>query len=133
MKLGGNRPPGDNPILFSISGTGSFICGACENNFCSAYSVRPSRIHSVIFILIGGVYRICGSHQGLNPFTVILFHRKIKIMFIWAIIKCSTSCYIVPVINVVSQPSLGPITAPPPRPPAHPPTHPLCHLYTYIK
>ena len=26
MKLGGNRPPGDNPLLFSISGTGSFIC-----------------------------------------------------------------------------------------------------------
>ena len=26
MKLGGNRPPGDNPILFPISGTGSFIC-----------------------------------------------------------------------------------------------------------
>ena len=25
MKLGGNRPPGDNPLLFSISGTGSFI------------------------------------------------------------------------------------------------------------
>ena len=25
MKLGGNRPPGDNPPLFSISGTGSFI------------------------------------------------------------------------------------------------------------
>ena len=25
-KLGGNRPPGDNPLLFSISGTGSFIC-----------------------------------------------------------------------------------------------------------
>ena len=23
MKLGGNRPPGDNPLLFSISGTGS--------------------------------------------------------------------------------------------------------------
>ena len=22
----GNRPPGDNPLLFSISGTGSFIC-----------------------------------------------------------------------------------------------------------
>ena len=26
MKLGGNRPPGDNPLLFSTSGTGSFIC-----------------------------------------------------------------------------------------------------------
>ena len=26
MKLGGNRPPGDNPLLFAISGTGSFIC-----------------------------------------------------------------------------------------------------------
>ena len=26
MKLGGNLPPGDNPLLFSISGTGSFIC-----------------------------------------------------------------------------------------------------------
>ena len=25
MKLGGNRPPGDNPLLFSTSGTGSFI------------------------------------------------------------------------------------------------------------
>ena len=25
MKLGGNRPPGDNPLLFPISGTGSFI------------------------------------------------------------------------------------------------------------
>ena len=25
MKLGGNRPPGDNPLLFAISGTGSFI------------------------------------------------------------------------------------------------------------
>ena len=24
--IGGNRPPGDNPLLFSISGTGSFIC-----------------------------------------------------------------------------------------------------------
>ena len=23
MKLGGNRPPGDNPLLFSTSGTGS--------------------------------------------------------------------------------------------------------------
>ena len=26
MKLGGNRPAGDNPLLFSISGTGSCIC-----------------------------------------------------------------------------------------------------------
>ena len=26
MKLGGNRPPGDNPLLFSTSGTGTFIC-----------------------------------------------------------------------------------------------------------
>ena len=26
MKLGGNRPPGDNPLLLSISGTGSFTC-----------------------------------------------------------------------------------------------------------
>ena len=26
MKLGGNRPPGDNRLLFSTSGTGSFIC-----------------------------------------------------------------------------------------------------------
>ena len=26
MKLGGNWPHGDNPLLFSISGTGSFIC-----------------------------------------------------------------------------------------------------------
>ena len=26
MKLGGNRPPGDNPLVFSISGTGSFTC-----------------------------------------------------------------------------------------------------------
>ena len=26
MKLGGTRPPGDNPLLFAISGTGSFIC-----------------------------------------------------------------------------------------------------------
>ena len=26
MKLEGNRPPGDNPLLFAISGTGSFIC-----------------------------------------------------------------------------------------------------------
>ena len=25
IKLGGNRPPGDNPLLFLISGTGSFI------------------------------------------------------------------------------------------------------------
>ena len=25
MKLGGNRPPGDNPLLFPISGAGSFI------------------------------------------------------------------------------------------------------------
>ena len=25
MKLGANRPPGDNPLLFSISGTGSCI------------------------------------------------------------------------------------------------------------
>ena len=25
MKLGGTRPPGDNPLLLSISGTGSFI------------------------------------------------------------------------------------------------------------
>ena len=24
MKLGGNRPPGDNPLLFSISGHGIF-------------------------------------------------------------------------------------------------------------
>ena len=27
MKLGGHRPPGDNPLLFSISGTGSLISG----------------------------------------------------------------------------------------------------------
>ena len=26
MKLGGNRPPGYDALLFSISGTGSFIC-----------------------------------------------------------------------------------------------------------
>ena len=26
MKLGGNRPLGDNPLLLSISGMGSFIC-----------------------------------------------------------------------------------------------------------
>ena len=25
MKLGGNRPPGDNPLFFSISGTGSYM------------------------------------------------------------------------------------------------------------
>ena len=33
MKLGGNRPPGDNILLFSISGTGSFICpvATCMN------------------------------------------------------------------------------------------------------
>ena len=30
MKLGGNRPPGDNPLLFSISGTGSFICPVAQ-------------------------------------------------------------------------------------------------------
>ena len=27
---GGNRPPGDNPLLFSISGTGSFICPVAQ-------------------------------------------------------------------------------------------------------
>ena len=26
MKLGGNRQPGDNPLLLSMGGTGSFIC-----------------------------------------------------------------------------------------------------------
>ena len=26
MKLGGNLPPGHDALLFSISGTGSFIC-----------------------------------------------------------------------------------------------------------
>ena len=30
MKPGGNRPPGDNPLLFSISGTGSFICPVAQ-------------------------------------------------------------------------------------------------------
>ena len=30
MKLGGNRQPGDNPLLFSISGTGSFICPVAQ-------------------------------------------------------------------------------------------------------
>ena len=30
MKLGGNRPPGDNPLLFSTSGTGSFICPVAD-------------------------------------------------------------------------------------------------------
>ena len=30
MKRGGNRPPGDNPLLFSISGTGSYICPVAQ-------------------------------------------------------------------------------------------------------
>ena len=30
MKPGGNRPAGDNPLLFSISGTGSFICPVAQ-------------------------------------------------------------------------------------------------------
>ena len=30
MKLGGNRPPGDNPLFFLISGMGSFICLVAE-------------------------------------------------------------------------------------------------------
>ena len=30
VKLGGNRPLGDNPLLFSISGTGSFICQVAQ-------------------------------------------------------------------------------------------------------
>ena len=30
MKPGGNRPPGDNPLLFSISGTGSCICPVAQ-------------------------------------------------------------------------------------------------------
>ena len=30
MKLGGNRPPEDNPLLFLISGTGSFICPVAQ-------------------------------------------------------------------------------------------------------
>ena len=29
-KLGGNRPPGDNPLLFLISGMGSFICPVAQ-------------------------------------------------------------------------------------------------------
>ena len=31
MKPGGNRPPGDNPLFLSISGTGSFICPVAES------------------------------------------------------------------------------------------------------
>ena len=30
MKPGGNRPPGDNPLFFSISGTGSLICPVAQ-------------------------------------------------------------------------------------------------------
>ena len=30
MKLGGTRPPGDNPLLLAISGTGSFICPVAD-------------------------------------------------------------------------------------------------------
>ena len=30
MKLGGHRPPGDNPLFFSTSGTGYFICPVAQ-------------------------------------------------------------------------------------------------------
>ena len=48
MKLGGNRTQGDNPLFFSISGTGSFLCPVAQtrrdkpckgavNYLCSTY------------------------------------------------------------------------------------------------
>ena len=40
MKLGGNRPPGDNPLLFSTSGTGSY--NDIEKTWCGQEARLPT-------------------------------------------------------------------------------------------
>ena len=62
MKPGGNRPPGDNPLLFSISGMGSFICPSHRHGWTYQGLWYPS--HGAL----GGKTK-CSVHVGLEPTT----------------------------------------------------------------
>ena len=66
MKLGGNRPPGHDALLFSISGTGSFICSVRQTRLDIPPLITQSQRHGWTYHLWLPSHRDTAGHTTFD-------------------------------------------------------------------